>query len=64
MQLYDLSTDIDETKNVQEEHPELVARLRKILEQQIADGRSTPGAKQKNDVEIVLMKPSKNAQKR
>ena len=64
VQLYDLSTDIDETKNVQEEHPELVARLKKILEQQIADGRSTPGAKQKNDVEIVLMKPSNNAQKR
>lgn len=63
VQLYDLSTDIGETKNVQEEHPELVARLTKILEQQIADGRSTPGAKQKNDVEIVLMKPSKNAQK-
>jgi arylsulfatase A-like enzyme len=63
VQLYDLSTDIGETKNVQEEHPELVAHLTKILEQQIADGRSTPGAKQKNDVEIVLMKPSKNAQK-
>jgi arylsulfatase A-like enzyme len=56
VQLYNLANDIGETKNVQAEHPEVVARLTKLLEQQIADGRSTPGAKQKNDVRIVVVK--------
>ncbi len=58
VQLYDLSTDIGEMKNVQSEHPDVVARLTKILEQQIADGRSTPGPAQKNDAEITVMKPN------
>ncbi len=56
VQLYDLSNDIGETKNVRTDHPEVVARLTKLLEQQIADGRSTPGARQTNDVKIVVMK--------
>ncbi len=58
VQLYDLSQDIGETKNVQADHPEIVTRLKKILDQQIADGRSTPGAKQTNDAKIVVMKPN------
>lgn len=58
VQLYDLSTDIGETKNLQAEHPDIVARLKKLLDQQIADGRSTPGAKQTNDAKIVVMKPN------
>ncbi len=56
VQLYDLSNDIGERKNVQAEHPDVVARLKESLEQQIADGRSTPGAKQTNDTKIVVMK--------
>jgi arylsulfatase A len=56
VQLYDLSNDIGETKNVQAEHPALVARLRKQLEQQIANGRSTPGAKQTNDTRVIMIK--------
>ena len=56
VQLYDLSNDIGETKKVRTDHPEVVARLTKLLEQQIADGRSTPGARQTNDVRIVMMK--------
>ena len=42
-QLYDLGSDIAESKNLQAEHPEIVARLTKELEQIIAKGRSTPG---------------------
>ncbi len=53
VQLYDLSTDIAESKNLQAEHPDVVARMTKILNQQIADGRSTPGPTQQNDVEVV-----------
>ena len=56
VQLYDLSNDIGETKNVQTEHPDVVARMTKILEQQIANGRSTPGAKQANDATIEITK--------
>ena len=45
-----MSHDIGERKNLQAEHPEIVARLTKLLEKYVADGRSTPGAPQKNDV--------------
>ncbi len=41
VQLYDLATDIGEKKNVQAEHPEIVGRLRALLEKYVADGRST-----------------------
>ena len=53
IQLYNLASDIGETRNVQAEHPEVVARLTKLLEKYVADGRSTPGATQKNDVEVL-----------
>jgi arylsulfatase A len=56
VQLYDLSTDIAETKNLSAEHPDIVAKLTKHLETSIANGRSTPGAKQANDVEIIIFK--------
>ncbi|MEI6536662.1 MAG: arylsulfatase [Verrucomicrobiaceae bacterium] len=56
VQLYDLSNDIGETKNVQAGHPDVVERLTEILEKQIANGRSTPGAKQANDVAIDVTK--------
>ncbi len=49
VQLYDLSKDIGEKKNLQAEHPEIVAKLTKQLEKFVADGRSTPGSPQKND---------------
>ncbi len=45
-----------EAKNLQAEHPEIVARLTKELEQIIANGRSTSGAKQANDVPIQIRK--------
>jgi arylsulfatase A-like enzyme len=40
VQLYDLSADLGETRNVQGEHPEVVARLTRLLEQYQAEGRS------------------------
>ena len=55
-QLYNLSADLAETKNVRDENPEVVASLMKLLEQYIANGRSTPGAKQANDAEIQTRK--------
>jgi len=64
VQLYDLSTDVAESKNLQAEHPDVVARMTKILEQQIANGRSTPGAKQKNDAAIQIIKSQSKADKK
>ncbi len=48
IQLYDLATDIGERTNVQKDHPEIVARLTRLLEKYVTDGRSTPGAPQRN----------------
>lgn len=59
LQLYDLSQDIGEKTNVQAEHPEIVERLSKLLEKYVADGRSTPGAPQKNTVDPNIWKYSR-----
>ena len=59
-QLFDLSTDIGETSNLQDKHPETVARLTKLLEKYITDGRSTPGEPQKNAVAIQIHKSVRN----
>jgi arylsulfatase A len=56
VQLYDLTADPGETNNVQAAHPDLVTRLTGLLEKFVADGRSTPGAKQSNDVPVNLTK--------
>ena len=61
VQLYDLATDISEKTNVQDKHPEIVARLTKLLEKYVADGRSTPGAPQQNTVPVQIVKTTKAA---
>ncbi len=48
IQLYNLSNDIAETRNLQADHPEIVEKLTRILEKYVADGRSTPGTPQPN----------------
>ncbi len=53
VQLYNLSDDIGETKNLAATTPEKVGELNAVLEKLIADGRSTPGAPQRNDVAVV-----------
>jgi arylsulfatase A-like enzyme len=52
VQLYDLANDIAETKNLAVAMPEKVTEMKALLEKLITDGRSTPGAKQPNDVEV------------
>jgi arylsulfatase A len=56
-QLYDMATDLAETKNLASEHPEIVARLTKRLETIVANGRSTPGSTQENTVPVIIRKP-------
>ena len=52
IQLYDMAADVSERRNLQSEQPEVVKRLTAMVEKQIHDGRSTPGAKQRNDVRV------------
>ena len=55
-QLYDVSSDVAESKNVQAQNPEIVARLTRLLDKYVAEGRSTPGPKQANDVKVTVIK--------
>ena len=52
MQLYNLAEDLGEAKNLAVTMPEKVVEMKALLEKVITDGRSTPGAAQKNDVEV------------
>lgn len=56
--LYDLAIDPGETNDVAAAHPAEVDRLTTLLKKLVADGRSTPGAKQKNDVAAKIRKDS------
>jgi arylsulfatase A len=60
VQLYDLSADIGEARNVEADHPEVVERLTKLLDKTLSNGRSTPGANQPNDVPVMVRKSDKN----
>jgi arylsulfatase A-like enzyme len=51
-QLYNLADDLSESKDLAAEHPERVKEMSALLEKIITEGRSTPGAPQKNDVEV------------
>jgi arylsulfatase A-like enzyme len=53
VQLYNLAEDLSETNNLAASMPAKIAEMRSLLEKLIVDGRSTPGAAQQNDVEVV-----------
>ena len=53
VQLYNLADDLGETKNLASAEPARVAEMKALLEKIITDGRSTPGAPQTNDVNVV-----------
>ena len=59
IQLYNLATDLGETKNLQAEYPDVVERLTELLEQYVSNGRSTPGPQETNDAKIVIVKSTK-----
>ena len=50
-QLYDLSADSAETKNLVDRHPDTVQRLGKLMRSTIERGRSTPGEPQPYDTD-------------
>jgi arylsulfatase A-like enzyme len=53
-ELYNLNSDLSETRDVAAEQPEVVQRLEKLMRQYIDNGRSTPGPRQKNGVDIQV----------
>jgi arylsulfatase A-like enzyme len=55
-QLYDMSKVVDEQKNEYNQHLEIVAKLTALLEKYVAEGRSTPGVAQTNDVLVSIVK--------
>ena len=61
IQLFDMVDDVSETKNVEAEHADIVEQLTKLLQKYVDDGRSTPGAKQENDVPVDIRRGIKQA---
>jgi arylsulfatase A len=57
--LYDLAADIGEKTDLAARHPDEVERLMALMKRLVADGRSTPGEKQKNDVTVQILKKVK-----
>jgi len=62
IQLYDMTEDIGERRNQRAEQPEVVQRLTALLEKYAAQGRSTPGAPQRNDVPVSIRKRERQEQ--
>lgn len=58
VQLYDLSTDIAETTNVQDKYPNVVKRLTALMQEYADRGRSTPGASQPNNGDVNIFRDS------
>ena len=63
IQLYNMQDNVAEKNNVHDQNPEVIAHLTKLLEKYVADGRSTPGAPQKNDAEVNIWKNQVKAKK-
>ena len=63
LQLYDLAQDLAETRNLQGERPEVVARLTALLADQVTRGRSTPGAPRTNDVPVAWSEPARTPER-
>jgi arylsulfatase A len=57
VQLFNLATDPHEDVNLAGKHPERVERMVALLKDQIANGRSTPGPKLKNDKNVRIIYP-------
>lgn len=62
VQLFDLSTDPAETKNLEQQHPEVVLHLTKLMEHIATNGRSTPGLLKPNDVPVDFREAGRRAQ--
>ena len=68
VELYDLSTDPSEKKDLAKVHPEIVNRLTESITRVVLLGRSTPGPKQSNDTpawpDLTWMQPASKPKKK
>lgn len=55
MQLFDLDSDPGETKNLVDAEPEQVKALLRLLDQQVNNGRCTPGQAVSNDRNVTFL---------
>lgn len=62
-QLYNMTSDPGEKTNLASQNAQRVGQMTQLLESYVNDGRSTPGAKQKNDVEVKVVKGGGKAAK-
>lgn len=60
-QLYDMTADPGEQNNLVAKNTQRVSQMTELLERYVKDGRSTPGEKQKNDVEVKIEKAGRKA---
>ncbi len=51
-----MQADPGETRNLHAEHPDKIKALLALLKKYVADGRSTPGPRQENDVPVDIWK--------
>lgn len=58
-ELYNLDTDLSETKDVLAEQAEIATKLTALMKKYITDGRSTPGAVQKNEFDLSIDEATK-----
>lgn len=63
-ELYDLDSDLSETKDVLTANSEVAAEMTVLMQDYINKGRSTPGAAQKNDFDLSIMGQMKGKRKR
>ncbi len=56
VQLYDMKDDPGERSNLHADNPDKVRQLLDLLKRQVAEGRSTPGRTQENDVSVDIWK--------
>jgi arylsulfatase A len=54
LQLYNMHDDVGERVNLQDKNAEVVTNLLNLLKQYVADGRSTAGPKETNDVTVDI----------
>jgi len=55
VQLFNVADDPHEDKNLASQHPEQVAEMVALLQKQVAEGRSTPGPKLRNDKHVKIV---------
>jgi arylsulfatase A len=55
MQLFNLDDDPGEQTNLLSEHPDKVKELLRLLDEQVRNGRSTPGETLSNDRDVEFL---------